>query len=176
MQSTGSWTVLRGRKFPIGLKTKLGHRLCKTAVTFSMSSLGNWCYAQKASRFTLCSKTEIKLQHGASLLTDIVILLPPMSSLKMVRQSFDSRSQRRRDLDLPFLANWATIYVSCFLSLHHKDICSEQGTNGNLESNNICWLMLTHQVVLSAVKSSEISWIIIDPCHCQASENHYLSP
>lgn len=35
MQSTGSWPVLRGRKSPIGLETKLGHRVCNTGALLS---------------------------------------------------------------------------------------------------------------------------------------------
>lgn len=53
MQSIGSWTVLRGRKSPDGFKTKLEHKVCKSAALvlhsatfFSHFSLleKKWCY------------------------------------------------------------------------------------------------------------------------------------
>lgn len=39
MQSTGSWTVLRERKSPIGLKTKLGHQVYNTTALLSHSAI-----------------------------------------------------------------------------------------------------------------------------------------
>lgn len=159
MQSTGSWTVLRGRNSPIGLETKLGHRVCNTAVTFSISSHRKWCYAQKGSELTLCLITAIKLQCAASRLG--VYLMPPMSSLKMVTQSFDSRSQRRRELHLSFVVKLGHhLKLAIFWRVYAYETSSlNMGQNRNLGSNKSCRLMSTHRAVISAVKSMRISWI-----------------
>lgn len=55
MQPAGSWTVLRGRKSPIGLKTKLGHGVSNSA---ALLSLHHFFYflSQKKKKKLLCPK------------------------------------------------------------------------------------------------------------------------
>lgn len=88
-------------------------------------------------------------------------------------QSCDSRSQRRREGNLAFMSNWGTIYWMWFIILY---LCAlQRNAHTHLEGNNICWLMQTHPLVLSAIESSQISWMIIDPSPSSPKETPSLS-
>lgn len=200
MQSTGSWTVLRGRKSPIGLKTKLGHQVYNTAALlshsatlifffsfFPFSPLEKWCYAQKGSRFTRCLKTENRLKAGSftferHCLTNAAAAEEPESD---EAQLWNRRSCERRRLDRAVMCRicrfWWTgarrgTVISALASLWR--VCSGEisalnwGRHGNLESCNMSVDWCWPIRLLSAAKSGQISRIIWDLCPHRVSEKH----
>lgn len=142
MRSAGSWTVLRGRQSPTALETKLGHIVCKLQLVFLtlclFSPLENRCNAQKGSRFTLCLSTRGRQKPVALVLSDIVKVMPTLSSgFEMVGVTqMEEIGLSCHVQDLSFLPNWDTrghwrICVGCILkSLFRRDIKFE---HGNLE-------------------------------------------
>lgn len=200
MQSTGSWTVLRERKSPIGLKTKLGHQVYNTAALlshsatliffpfFPFSPLEKWCYAQKGSRFTQCLKRENRLKAGSFTFERHCLNIAAAAAEEPESdeaQLWNRRSCERRRLDRAVMcricrfcwtgARRGTV-ISALASLWR--VCSREisalnwGRHGNLESCNM-WVDWCWPVrLLSAAKSGQISRIISDLRPHRVSEKH----
>lgn len=199
MQSTGSWTVLRERKSPIGLKTKLGHQVYNTAALlshsatliffpfFPFSPLEKWCYAQKGSRFTQCLKRKNRLKAGSFTFERHCLNIAAAAEQPESdeAQLWNRRSCERRRLDRAVMcricrfcwtgARRGTV-ISALASLWR--VCSGEisalnwGRHGNLESCNM-WVDWCWPVrLLSAAKSGQISRIISDLRPHRVSEKH----